>query len=710
MLRKIMKRLLSTVLVLILVFTTFFIFDPAVLFPKAEAGLSQSEAYADLYFVVPEAIYLAPHIDSSASATSSNFQWYLNNTLSGTSVTPDSTCEASEGKIYYKFDGASTATLTYKWQSLPGTDISASTTMKIGGTSVASSSGSKSLSSSTTAVKITEGTGPSMDASVNGRYICWILSFTDSRDGASKQAYAYTYVYKPYIGAVGAGANQKCYRRGNFWQSSIGWISGFHSVYSAGNRYQKVTSDYQLVPFANSAAIGAKKGQLNPDSLYYTFAGSSDHYFDTNEGDHSSDQWTNTSQEKGLSAGFYHNSNTSDTGNGSGNDYYTIVNFSATAMLTVDVSRFTNLNQIPNLNVGMMVTDDEDSYDSGAWGICDYTGSSIGSSAYVAKGQSTVQTQTVTYLNRYTHNDGASTATHLTGYGSWNSLHGSGDGNEFKAAVRWAHAIPSSDWTAGAETYKTYYASAFNILETGTSGNNSRCTAIHELRMRTDLYDKSGLRAAQQAAMRAFPIIYKSKTGTPSRYNAFLMLYRAVCRELTRVNGTYMKTQGCDTPADLVNALNNSVATLKSNSNSILGNSGNYAIHRSTTGKKLSYDSTVWADMGRTVTAASRSFTGYTYTDYTVSEKFELSDFAKCTDSMQSGSKVSSVSYSNGVLTLVTTGDSWTKYANSGKNVFSGDYFYRPLDPYTTYVLSYDYAGTGQSQVGIIYYDSTGAY
>ena len=59
MMKNILKRTLSVLLVLTLVFTTFMIFDPTVFFPTAEASVSATNpSYSgDLYFIVPEAIY-----------------------------------------------------------------------------------------------------------------------------------------------------------------------------------------------------------------------------------------------------------------------------------------------------------------------------------------------------------------------------------------------------------------------------------------------------------------------------------------------------------------------------------------------------------------------------------------------------------------------------------------------------------------------------
>ena len=65
MLKKFCKRALSTFLVVALIFTTFFIFDPTALFPKADALLEGTE----LTFCVPEIIYMFPDARSYNTAT-----------------------------------------------------------------------------------------------------------------------------------------------------------------------------------------------------------------------------------------------------------------------------------------------------------------------------------------------------------------------------------------------------------------------------------------------------------------------------------------------------------------------------------------------------------------------------------------------------------------------------------------------------------------
>ena len=77
MLKKLAKRLLAAVIVMIMVFTTFMIFDPTALFPVAEATLSKTTASEPtVTFYVPELIYLNPASGTSSSGMT-KFQYYV---------------------------------------------------------------------------------------------------------------------------------------------------------------------------------------------------------------------------------------------------------------------------------------------------------------------------------------------------------------------------------------------------------------------------------------------------------------------------------------------------------------------------------------------------------------------------------------------------------------------------------------------------------
>ncbi len=100
--KKTFKRALSVMLAAAMILTTFFIFDPSGILPTAEAAVTATDpAYSNLYFIVPEAIYLAPRYNAYKSSTTSTFQWYVNNTLDESGNLTLDTGESSTGKIAF---------------------------------------------------------------------------------------------------------------------------------------------------------------------------------------------------------------------------------------------------------------------------------------------------------------------------------------------------------------------------------------------------------------------------------------------------------------------------------------------------------------------------------------------------------------------------------------------------------------------------------
>ena len=120
----------------------------------------------DLTFIVPEAIYLTPNASSYTNATTSTFQYYLNNNSDGSVVR---SATDNTGKIYYTLSGGGTATISYEFLS---TSLSGIT----GGSVTLSNT---SISSGGT-VTISGGSSPSLASGVSGCYIRWTLSFTEN--------------------------------------------------------------------------------------------------------------------------------------------------------------------------------------------------------------------------------------------------------------------------------------------------------------------------------------------------------------------------------------------------------------------------------------------------------------------------------------------------------------------------------------------------
>ncbi len=355
--------------------------------------LAAGSASPLLTFVVPEAIYLYPDGLSWKQSVSTPFQYYINNNADG-SVTQNT--KSTTGYIYYSLAGAGNATVSSEFLN----------------TSLSSmSGGSVSLSSGTItnggSVSITGGSSPSLGKSVSGCYIRWTLSYTDPSDNTAKKAYAYTYVYKPYTVPVGGFNRVENTDGTSHYAQSMSWVVGMQGYstngdfHDDGGYYAKYTTDRGLAAFAsenNKAYVGGTEvtGQLSAMSTgdwtgsttgaarwYSCFTGTGTntvHFQVTGIDNTGPTNWGNT----GYSDGRNYDVKTFDYWykNQDAYNVLSVLHSAAQGVLTVDTSRYTDLQYIPNLSIGLMATDDQHSkWDF--WYVSDYSG---GSSTYITTG------------------------------------------------------------------------------------------------------------------------------------------------------------------------------------------------------------------------------------------------------------------------------------------------------------------------------------
>ena len=210
MAKKMGKRALSVLLCLVLIATTFFIFDPSILIKDADAyvnvegnkavsSLSGQIAYA------PEAIYLKPG--------SSAFRYFLNyNYSSGRVAEIKSTSstlkfenkDATEvqlavNKVYYK-NGTADVAVTPSNLKLNNTTVSA--VANCTATSTAYGATPTVIASGTTGISYTLTSG-SLSNYVAGRtyFIQWVVRY--KIDGNYHFMFMYTGIYAPSLGQAG---------------------------------------------------------------------------------------------------------------------------------------------------------------------------------------------------------------------------------------------------------------------------------------------------------------------------------------------------------------------------------------------------------------------------------------------------------------------------------------------------------------------------
>ena len=328
------KKIMAVILAVTMLLGTFGGAGLGVVASALGAVKAANVICGDLTFVVPEVIYLTP-----STSTTSSFQYYVNNNSDGTTV-----AEAAQttGKIYYAYSGASTATVSYQFYNDALSAAVSGGSVTLSGTTI-SSGGS---------VNITAGTSPAISTGGGGCYLEWRLSYTDTIDGKAKIAYAYTYIYRPYVSPVGA-ASFSLDKRENVWNgddtelSIISWWSGIHG--SKGNRPS----------FTNIGDPDGGSGSKYPN----TKSDNATYYLNPLiEGTNASpnninaSNYLNTSGGKGLDSTIQYNTFYKADG---GNKWTTAATTGPYAFIKVDSSRYTDLRQLPNYRFSTLLTDDK---------------------------------------------------------------------------------------------------------------------------------------------------------------------------------------------------------------------------------------------------------------------------------------------------------------------------------------------------------------
>jgi uncharacterized repeat protein (TIGR02543 family) len=461
--RKALSMLLCAMLVLSTV--AIGIVSPSSLLTVANAA----EDVGQLAFYAPEAVYLYPNVTSWTSATATPFQYFITNTVntsdiySSSALTPNSGTATSD-TIYFaysKIKSGTTPSLKYQWIDKSGNVISSDdATINLAGVKKGADTTTTMTAANsyyTVAVKRDDSKSPSLAAAVTGCYIRWIASYVDATDGQTKEAYAYTYVYKPNVRSVSGAAKMENDRGTNSNAATLTWLTGIHSINAASSRYARYGTTSSgitgLAPFLsseNTAYIGGSSVsgiQGNAGGMYAVFAStdSSKAYFKANQsystvGDNWPGDWstTNISDARFDIKSADEKESTEGTGTGDSYNYLNLL-VSSQGKINVDTSRYSNLNQIPNLAVGMMVTDNKHC-DNGAWIIGDYTGVSD----YRSSDNGHDKNSGTNLQNRYNK---LNSQTVFASNGAYESYNGTANAEGIKYAGTWNKAISSSSAT-----------------------------------------------------------------------------------------------------------------------------------------------------------------------------------------------------------------------------------------------------------------------
>lgn len=610
---------------------------------------SSSKICGDLTFVVPEVIYLTPNGTSWRNATTSKFQYYVNNTSTYGCDTSLYTSTGTTGKIYYSLTGAGSATISYKFFN-----ESLSSTLS-GGSATLSSTSINSGSS----VSITAGTSPSLAASTNGCYVEWCLSFTDPVDGLAKKAYAYSYVYKPYVVPVATGLDAGTGTSGGAnWAGAVTWISGVHSITADANSTisSQDSWDGSSYGYTNSTGTNGFSAFISPASTALsgtaTVTGSkakvtsAQWKYSTN----GATAWYASFQTGDTNASFNNLSNSNPSGYIGSSNAYTVKNLdtakyrantqnvqatgvgASVGNIYIDTSRYTDLQQVPNLAVGLSVTDDEDSSGTtGTWYIGDYTDETgVWTGTRSSQWHKDSDKRTLYYNDVRYKIAGQGTSATDTSYDET-------EGIRYMGA--WPRTLLGSTTTQGS-TYR-YTIKGFY----GNKDGNYYASAHPAVDLNVTYYNKVNLRYAVAFATKAMAKlgITGSSNGsltscyfdanTSYKWTAFQSAYKAAVIGLTKLNST-------SNPDTLATNLNNALASLQTyyildgNGGTISGNpygyieiganqTANFTVTQTAT--RTGYILLGWSTDKDATTATTNVTVGYNNTLYAIWSPIEYS-------------------------------------------------------------------------------------
>ena len=579
------KKALSVILALTLMLTTFICFDIGALFGSAVDASSaitvSDNSASNVYFYAPEQIYLEPKLTGYTTQDKYNYQWFVDSTVNdSTKLQTLRTGENSTGNFYFYYENASSVTVSYKYLTNSMTDMTAYTqTSQTSSGDYANANCNIKLDEYATPLRAynTSGTAsyiyytkagnkidttitresssPYLAAGTKGYYIEWKATFVDKLDGQTKVAYAYTYVYKPYLQPVGTAINTNNYRGNNSYGYDISWISGIHSFNTSSTKAthspNSTNGGKSLVTFSSSNPKGVQLGVAGT-MLYAQFATqvvSNGNFFYTGMNNESAYNWVNGDGSPYLKAKSFRFVENKKDSSSKDVSQYTLAT-SPEAYLTVDVSRYHNLSNVPNLSAGLMVTSDEGS-DNGAWYVADGTGK-VDSSDEIIDLNHNNDTPARTLYNNY--------KTYMANQGDFDNRGPyEGEGVKYNGPV----VIPIST-TNGNVTYKV--RAGYHNYQ-----SKDRVTCIGVMPLVVTQTNKETLRDAMNHATNIVAKYGLKPDGTSIYYNSsnsnwtkFVSLYRTAGLMLAKLDLASTTSVSGYTLSTAVSNLNSAIAAIES--------------------------------------------------------------------------------------------------------------------------------------------------
>ena len=254
-----------------------------------------------VHFYVPEAVYLIP-----TTAATAGVQYYLNSY--DNSATTTLTAKETVGRLYFYCSDSTDVTVSYSISGGAGSVADLTTT-------------------GTTTIDDDSFTITGLN-NTNAQIITWTATFTGS-DDISRTVTSYTYVYKQNPDPTGAAVECKGNETTGLTTRNIymGFLTLLWGANSSNTGSYGVKAAFKLTN-GNGKPVLATANNVTPENAGFIGTGFSPKY-------------VNYSYPGGAE----------------------VTVTSPTAFFYVDSSRFTNLNQVPNMYYGLTMTDDEETRD-----------------------------------------------------------------------------------------------------------------------------------------------------------------------------------------------------------------------------------------------------------------------------------------------------------------------------------------------------------
>ena len=554
------KKLLAVLLSLVLLIGCV----PMAAMPAAFAGVEASGDLPTVIFYVPETIYLK-------ASDNKTFQYFINREQTDAGALR--TSQDTTGLVYFKCSGAT-----------------AVTNLTCGGASVNLST----TTPSATTLKATVNSGALTSAiSMNGTALLpWTVTFT--LGGKSRTATAYSVAYAPNRNVTANGIYGSAFHDDvRAYTSGLIFIQGAQVTNTATYNNQVGTSyrdlNYQnidangktLDPLVNGIGTPTNNRPAAFSSTSSPFTGATKSF-------------TACNCIIEIADGKYAN-----------NDQWILhTDFNATsAEITVDKSRYSNTNQIPNLKLGYMVTDYDYTNERKNWYVSDATSAVTWSGttprimtstnngygeAYNLLAHDYYQKDAMAY-EAFDRNYG----TLLRHSGGLNapSLGGAtesgGCGLKYQEPIGYA----LSSLASGSSTTRF-----FRGVSSGKNGGAYAVSAC-AVSLKITAVDKGALRTLVNSCVGS----YLQQHYTAASWSA----YKTALESAETVLGN---------PTASASAISSAVTSLTSAKNGLVRGSGTATVTHKTASDIVFDTETADYDYGQTVTVTSKSYTGYNYT------------------------------------------------------------------------------------------------